>query len=92
VVGVFAGYVGDLFNFSLLYYFLGCFFLPFLFPFIVIYVYAYEYYIFIHYLLFVTLCGQFCSWVNKSYYYYYYYYFLTNFLQNLASCQTSFKS
>jgi ABC-type multidrug transport system permease subunit len=26
VVGVFAGYVGDLFNFSLLYYFLGCFF------------------------------------------------------------------
>jgi hypothetical protein len=27
----------------------------------------------IHYLLFVTLCGQFCSWVNKSYYYYYYY-------------------
>jgi hypothetical protein len=28
----------------------------------------------IHYLLFVTLCGQFCSWVNKSYYYYYYYY------------------
>jgi hypothetical protein len=20
----------------------------------------------IHYLLFVTLCGQFCSWVNKA--------------------------
>jgi hypothetical protein len=71
VVGVFAGYVGDLFNFSLfnfslLYYFLGCFFLPFLFSFIVIYVYAYEYYISIHYLLYVTLCGQFCSWVNKA--------------------------
>jgi hypothetical protein len=27
---------------------------------------ANEYYISLHYLLFVTLCGQFCSWVNKA--------------------------
>jgi hypothetical protein len=33
VVGVFAGYVGDLFNFSLLYYFLGFFFFTFSFLF-----------------------------------------------------------
>jgi hypothetical protein len=41
----------------------------------------------IHYLLFVTLCGQFCSWVNKSYYYYYYYYYQSFPQKNPAMTQ-----
>jgi hypothetical protein len=57
----------SLFNFSLLYYFLGCFFYLF-FSLLLLFMYM-PMNIHIHYLLFVTLCGQFCSWVNKSYYY-----------------------